>query len=80
MLECTVTVRCKKSVSNGWEPEVTKENGLEFRVKADTIEELKSYSETITLTALGNLDHVIEKTEFDTKSELQAMKEAFYGK
>ena len=80
MLECTVTVRCKKSVSNGWEPEVTKENDLEFRVKADTIEELKSYSETITITTLGNLDHVIEKTEFDTKSELQAMKEAFYGK
>ncbi len=80
MLECTVTVRCKKSVSNGFEPEVTKENGLEFRVKADTIEELKSYSETITITTLGNLDHVIEKTEFDTKSELQAMKEVFYGK
>jgi len=80
MLECTVTVRCKKSVSNGWEPEVTKENGLEFRVKADTIEELKSYSETITITALNNLDRIIEKTEFDTKSEIQAMKEAFYGK
>ena len=80
MLECIVTVRCKKSVSNGWEPEVTKENGLEFRVKADTIEELKSYSETITITALNNLDRIIEKTEFDTKSEIQAMKEAFYGK
>lgn len=79
MLEYTVTIRCKKSVSNGWEPEITKENGLEFKVKADTIEELKSYSETVTLTALGNLDCIIEKTEFDTKSELQAIKETFYG-
>ena len=79
MLECTVTVRCKKSVSNCYEPEVTKENGIEFRVKADTVEELKSYSEVITVTALNNLDNVIEKTEFDTKSELRAMKEAFYG-
>lgn len=77
MLECTVTVRCKKAVSYGYDPDITKDNSIEFRVKADTIEELKEYSKDITIAALENLDHVIEKTEFDTKAELSAMKEVY---
>lgn len=78
MLECTILVRCKKSVSDGYEPEICKENGIEFRLRTDTIEELKSYSDQIAVTALNNLDKVIEKTEFDTKAELTAIKEVFH--
>ena len=77
MLECTIVVNCEKSICWEYDPTVSKSNKLEFRVRADTFEELKNYSKEITEAALNNLDHVIEKTEFDTKAELLAMKEIY---
>ena len=77
MLECVISVRCKKIVSNDYGLGVTKENMIDYRIKADSIEEIKSFSEEITVTALANLGTVIEKTDFETKQELEALKEVY---
>ena len=77
MLECVITVTCKKSIGESYDLEVKKENRIEYRIKADTVEEVKSFSEEMTVTALNNLDAVIEKTEFETEQELKAIKEVY---
>ena len=76
MIECTVSMRCSKVV-NDYDPGISKDNVLEFRIKADKVEELKDCTIEFVKTTLKDFDLIINNTDLDTKKELSAVKEVY---
>lgn len=71
--ECDLEIRCKKSVAFDYtEQGISKENSMHFRFKYDDLEVFKNSSKELAQFMVENIGALADKTEFDSKAEIQA--------